>query len=110
MSGIKVAQAILNPAIEDFIDLSTNKNSLSNEIYQLVDIPIQPGSQLANKTIHHYDLQKHGLIIVGVKTSHQEFLFSPAPNYIYQVGDVVLALGSKDSYLKASNSYNITKT
>jgi voltage-gated potassium channel len=110
MSGIKVAQAILNPAVEDFIDLSGINNSLSNDIYQLVDIPIHPGSQLANKSIHHYDLQKYGLVIVGVKTSHQEFHFSPAPNYLYQVGDVVLALGSKDSFLKVSQTYNITTT
>ncbi len=107
MSGMKVAQAILNPAIEDLIDFSEIKHSLKNEMYQLVDIPISKKSFLCSREIQQNDLQNHGIVVIGIKNEKEGFLFSPSGKYKYNPGDIVLTLCSKDSYQKAAQALEI---
>ncbi|RPJ68921.1 MAG: TrkA family potassium uptake protein, partial [Alphaproteobacteria bacterium] len=107
MSGMKVAQAILNPAVEDYIDLSGVNETGSGQMYQLADINVLKNSNLVGKTLRTCAFQKIGLIIVGIKKSNNEFIFSPDPDYKFESGDTLLSLGTQESYFGALNSYEI---
>lgn len=107
MSGIKVAQAILNPAIEDYFDLSGVSDYHKGDMYQLADINVMKHSKLVGKTIKECMFQPSGLVIVGIKKDNHEFIFSPRHDYKCEVGDVLLALGTKDSFNKVLESFNL---
>lgn len=107
MSGMKVAQAILNPAVEDYIDLSGVNETDNGQMYQLADINVLKNSNLVGKTLRTCAFQKLGVIIVGIKKSNNEFLFSPDPDYKFEAGDTLLSLGTQESYFNALNSYEI---
>ncbi len=107
MSGMKVAQAILNPAVEDYIDLSGVNETGNGQMYQLADINVLLNSNLVGKTLRTCEFQKLGLIIVGIKKASNEFVFSPSPDYKFESGDTLLSLGTQESYFSALNSYEI---
>lgn len=107
MSGMKVAQAILNPAVEDYIDLSGVNETGNGQMYQLADINVLINSDLIGKSLASCNFQKEGLIIVGIKKYNNEFIFSPAPDYKFNEGDTLLSLGTQESYFNVLNSYRI---
>jgi voltage-gated potassium channel len=107
MSGVKVAQAILNPAIEDYFDLSGVNDYLKGDMYQLADISVLKHSKLVGKTIKECMFQASGLVVVGIKKDNHEFIFSPKHDYKCEVGDVLLTLGTKASYNKVIEKFEI---
>jgi voltage-gated potassium channel len=110
MSGMKVAQAIINPAVEDFLDLSGVNSSSNQQMYQLVDIHVLMSSNLVDKTLRTCDFQKESLIIVGIKKNDNEFLFAPDYDYKFQAGDTILGLGTEDAYFRVLNNFGLTIT
>lgn len=105
MSGMKVAQAILNPAVEDYIDLDSNLDSFNKEMYQLADILVNEKNELVGKTLRTCNFQKKGMLIVGIKRVDHEFIFAPDPSYKFCSGDILLSLATKENYLKAISEF-----
>jgi len=107
MSGMKVAQAILNPAVEDYIDLNSTVDSFNKDMYQLADIVVSEKNELVGKSLKICEFQKMGMLIVGIKRVDHEFVFAPDPSYKFCAGDVLLSLATKDNYQKALNRFHV---
>lgn len=96
MSGIKIAQHITQPNIEDFLELSDVEDEKKR--LQLVDINVKPGSVLENQTLKSCGLRRDGLMVVGVKKGNKEFIFAPDADLQFHSGDVIIAIGTPKSF------------
>ena len=95
IGGHRMAQAILRPAVLDFVDLATHPRSLE---LQLEEIPVgRPGvAPLAESGVRdHVDV-----MVLAIRTAGGETRFNPAPGEPLAQGDRLLAVGEARS-LKA---------
>jgi trk system potassium uptake protein TrkA len=84
--GIRVAKSLLTPNVLELIDLSDD--------YQLVETIVP--TQWTGETIVGLDVRRHfGVIILAVHRG-KEFFVSPAPDFVFEAGDIALVLGKKD--------------
>lgn len=93
IGGQRVAQAVLRPAVMDFIELATRSEHLELQIEETV---IQAASGLAGRTVRDSGLRRElGLIVVAVKKPDGRMLFNPDSGQVIQAGDVLITLGHR---------------
>lgn len=105
MSGLKVAQSVLNPAVEDFLDISIHDNH--NEKIQLVDLSVTEESTLVNKTIEEMGPLVRDLIVVGIRKPDHTFIFNPLSSYVFEKDDTLIAMGSQIAFENAIEQYKL---
>lgn len=94
IGGQRVAQAVLRPAVMDFIELATRSDYLE---LQIEEIGIRAGSALAGAQVKDSRIrQELGIIIVAIKGPDGKMLFNPAPEVTIRPGDVLITLGHRD--------------
>lgn len=98
MTGQKVAESIVNPAVEDFLNISGVKGKKGH--LQLADIIVDEHSHLKGRTLQDCGVKKQELIIVGIKKPDSSFIFAPKGDYVFALGDCVIVLGTKENYEK----------
>lgn len=102
MSGHKVAESILNPAVEDILNISGVKGKGAQ--FQLADVYIKSKSPLIGKTLKTCGFTKEQILIVGIRKRDNTFYFAPGGDYEFEIGDCLIALGSKKDYEDVVNS------
>jgi voltage-gated potassium channel len=94
LGGTRVAQAVLKPTVVDFIELTTRTEHIE---LQLEENKIEPQSPLAGCNLKDSRLRAdHQIIIVAIKKKSGHMLFNPPPETIIDVGDILLAIGSRE--------------
>lgn len=84
--GARLAKSLLMPNVLELMDL--------HDDYQLVEVII-PQKWVGN-TIIGVDVRRHyGFSILAIQRQGQ-FMVSPAPDSVFQAGDLLLVLGKKD--------------
>lgn len=106
MTAIRVAEFVLNPAVEDFLDISGARSKKENRI-QLADLFVGKDSDLIGKSLGEKGSQMEDLIVVGVRKSDKSFLFKPPSSYVFKEGDCLISMGSQDAYLKAKDNLKL---
>jgi len=100
LGGMRMAMAILRPAMLDFIEITTSRQSLE---LQMEEITVCSGSPLIGKSIVEADIrQRYGLIIVAVKKDTGRMIFNPLANYQFEKGDMLIAMGEEENVKKFS--------
>lgn len=100
--GSRMAMAILRPAMLDFIEITTRRQSLE---LRMDELPICEGSPIIGKALEASEIrQRHGLIIVAVKKESGKMIFNPMASYVIQSGDKLIALGEEDNVSKLSQA------
>ena len=95
MGGMRMAMAILRPAMLDFIEITTKRQSLE---LRMEELPISVGSPIVGMSLEDSEIRKnYGLIIVAVKKDSGKMIFNPLANYIIESGDRLIALGEDDN-------------
>ncbi len=95
LGGIRMAMAILRPAMLDFIEITTNRQSLD---LRMEEYAICEGSELIGRSLGDSDIRnRYGLIIVAVKKESDRMIFNPVATYVIEKGDKLIALGEEDS-------------
>jgi len=91
IGGHRVAQAVLRPAVMDFVELATRHDSMDLQIEEVV---IAPQSALAGRALRDSRLRQDlGLIIVAIRKDGGRMIFNPPPEELMQPGDLLIALG-----------------
>jgi voltage-gated potassium channel len=91
LSGLKMTQAVLQPAVVDFIELATRTEHLDLNIEETL---IQPGSRLAGATLRAARLRQDiGVIIVAIKRADGHMLSNPSGDHTLQASDTLIAVG-----------------
>ncbi len=89
----RMALIILRPAVTDFLELVTPEENLE---LQLEEVRISDRSDLVGKTLLESGIRQFsGAIILAIKKVTGEMIFNPPPDYVFETGDVVVALGDR---------------
>ena len=95
LGGNRMAMAILRPAMLDFIEITTRRQSLE---LRMDELSVCEGSPLIGKSLEQSEIrQRYGLIIVAVKKDSGKMIFNPLASYVIENGDKLIALGEEDN-------------
>jgi len=90
----RMALAILRPAVTDFLELTSPEANLD---LQLEEVRLSRTSPLVGKDLVSSRIREvSGAIILAVKKATGEMVFNPAPNYVLEAGDTLIALGRRE--------------
>jgi len=102
LGGVRMAMAVLRPAMLDFIEITTNRQSLE---LRMEEISICKNSRFISKTLEDSEIRKnYGLIIVAVKKDSGKMIFNPLANYIIEEGDRLIAMGEDENVKQFAQS------
>ncbi len=87
----RIAQAMLRPAVVDFIEFATRSENMD---LKLEEVKVGSGSPLVGRAIKDSGIrQKLDIIIVAIKRADGKMEFNPNPNSILREADCLIALG-----------------
>jgi voltage-gated potassium channel len=99
IAGGRMAQAVLRPAVLDFIEDSTRKGHAD---LQMEEQLVRPGSALDGKTVGTSGLRSwSGLILVAIKRRDGHLAFNPEDDAPVAAGDTLITLGSREQLGRA---------
>ena len=104
VSGVKVAQSVLNPAIEDLLDIEGVDLQKDRRV-QMAEVEIREASALKGKTLIDCGFKMDKVIVVGIRHPDNSFSFAPAATYEFQVGDTLVTLSTPKSFNELKNSH-----
>jgi voltage-gated potassium channel len=94
IGGARVAQAILQPAVLDFIEVATRSAHME---LQLEEVAVLPGSQLAGKSIQASRIRADlNVIVVAIKRSGEAMTFNPPDDAVISGGETLVMLGARE--------------
>ena len=96
--GIKIANAVLKPAVVEFLEFVTLSENIGLE---LEEITVFPNSRLVNNTLDETGIGRDfKIIIVAVKRPQGEMEFKPTSETIINAGDTLIALDESSQLRK----------
>ena len=100
VGGTRMSQAILRPAMLDFIEITTRRGSLS---LRMEELNINKESPVVGKNLEQSGLRKeYGLIVVAVEKKSGKMVFNPMASYVLESGDKLVTLGEGENLIKFS--------
>jgi voltage-gated potassium channel len=101
LGGMRMAMAILRPAMLDFIEITTRRQSLE---LRMEEMPVCDGSPIIGKSLEESEIRhNYGLIIVAVKKDSGKMIFNPLASYIIEKGDKLIAMGEDENVNRFAN-------
>jgi voltage-gated potassium channel len=95
IGGLKMAQAVLRPAVVDFIELATRTEHLDLQIEETL---IGTGSRLAGQTLRDSRLRQDlGIIVVAIKKEGGHLQSNPPRDAVMTPGDTLIVLGDRQN-------------
>jgi voltage-gated potassium channel len=99
LGGGRVAQAVLRPAVLDFIEVATRSEHLD---LQIEELPVRSGGPLEGRALVESGLRAvMGLIVVAIKQSTGHMVFNPPDDTRLASGDTLIVLGRRDQLDRA---------
>lgn len=92
ISSTKIVRSVLNPAIENFHEITSGNNNFE---FQMAELTISAKSALSGKSISESKISKYGVIIVGLKKKSGVVSFPPESSTVLEDGDVLISIGKK---------------
>jgi voltage-gated potassium channel len=91
VGGMRLSQAILRPAVQDFLDFTMGPDL---EI-ELEELRISAGSALVGLTLRTSPIRTElDLILVAIRNADQSMTFNPSADTVLNEGDTLIAVGS----------------
>lgn len=103
--AIKMARFMLNPSIEDFIEIA---DSRGNEL-ELADIQISPDSRFVGRKLMETDLRARGIMVIGIRRSSGERLMPPPGDAMIEADDSLFVFGNSDAVNSILDDTDSTK-
>ncbi len=97
MGGTRMANAILRPAVVDFLEISRPRYG---EEVDLEEVRIAPGCALAGQSVRALEQRAPRLRIVGLKRGEGRIELVPDENTQVFSGDLLVAIGDRESLAK----------
>jgi voltage-gated potassium channel len=97
VGGMRLSQAILRPAVQDFLDFTMGRDL---EI-ELEEVLICEGSPLVGLTLRESPIRTElDLILVAVRSSDERMTFNPSADTVLNEGDTLIAVGAGGNLAK----------
>ena len=95
IGGQRVAQAVLRPAVLDFVDLATRTQHLE---LQMEEVVLRPSSPLVGQELKAARLRDRAdVLIVAIQKPDGRMVFNPALDVVFATGDRLVVLGSRQA-------------
>ena len=108
VGGMRMAMAVLRPAMLDFIEITTGRQSLELRMEELF---ICDASPVIGKSLEESEIRKrYGLIIVAIEKASGQMIFNPMASSVVEKGDKLVALGEDPNLIKFSEVCNVKAT
>jgi voltage-gated potassium channel len=99
LAGGRVAQAILRPAVLDFIEVATRSEHLD---LQIEEVSVHPAAPLDGASLEDSGLRSEiGLIVVAVKSPGGHMVFNPGGEAMLRRHDTLIVLGRREQLDRA---------
>jgi voltage-gated potassium channel len=93
IGGLRIAHAVLRPAVVDFIEYATKSGNIA---LQIEEISVQANSKLAGNNLDQCGIGRDlGIIIVAIKQANGEMKFNPNFRTVIAPGDTLIAVGER---------------
>jgi len=100
VGGMRMSQAILRPAMLDFIEITTRRQSLA---LRMEEVDVGRDSPVVGKNLEESGLRKtYGLIVVAIKKESGQMVFNPMASYMMESGDKLITLGEEGNLIAFS--------
>lgn len=106
MSGKRIAESVVNPAVEDFLDVA-GAYFEKGEGIQLADIRVDQHSHLVGISIKDFSNVVNDLVIVAIRKENGEFVFFPKDDYLFLEGDVLVSIATEVGFNKTLEHFRI---
>lgn len=98
IGGMRIAHAMLKPAVVDFLELATQSENLE---LQMEELTIGEGSSFAHKTLNDCGIRRElNVIIVAIKRIDGHMEFNPTADTVLKAGDTLIVLGQGEQLKK----------
>ena len=98
MGAIRMVQAIIRPAVVDFIEIAFHGKSME---LQCEELTVKPNSNLIGSSLEEAEIRKNlGVIIVAVKEASGKMVYNPSSNFRINAGDTLITLGETENLLR----------
>ncbi len=95
-SGLRIAQALLQPNVLDFLDTVTGSFA-SNVHLMIEEVCLRAGSPLVGCTLEQSAIrQKLGIMVLATKKADGQMRFNPPFDASLEAGDYLIAMGAPD--------------
>jgi voltage-gated potassium channel len=88
--AVKMARFMLNPSIEDFLEVTDHQGSQ----LELADVLIGPDSPFVGRRLMDTDLRAQGVMIIGIRRQSGERLMPPPGTAVIEAGDSLFVFGA----------------
>jgi voltage-gated potassium channel len=106
MSGLKVAESVIFPEVEESFRISTINNGKDTEI-KIIDYLVNESSDLIGKSINTIGKDIKKMIIVGIKKNDNSFVFNPGGEYVFCQGDTLISMGEREHCESMMERFNL---
>ena len=94
IGGTRVAQAVLRPAVVDFLELATEQTHVD---LQIEETRISNRSPLVGSTLKDSRLRQDlGVIVLAIKKPSGRMVFNPPHDAPLEAGDILIAIGDQE--------------
>lgn len=91
--AVKIARFMLNPSIEDFLEVTDDRGSQ----LELAEVLISAQSPYIGRQLMETDLRDRGIMVIGIRRANGERLMPPSGGAVIQSGDSLFAFGSSQA-------------
>jgi len=100
VGGMRMAMTLLRPAVMDFIEITTGKQSIA---LSMEEVTVSDTSHIAGKSLADSGIRsEYGIIVVAVRKESGKMIFNPSASYIIEAHDNLIALGEAKGLSKFS--------
>jgi voltage-gated potassium channel len=101
-TGHRMAQALLKPHVQQFIDFTTQDQEVKVNIEQ---VKVSARSAFADSTIAEMQIRREmGVIVLAIRKADGKMLFNPAADTRITVGDHLIVMGQEDGLQKLESA------
>ncbi|HUQ91006.1 MAG TPA: potassium channel protein [Bryobacteraceae bacterium] len=91
LTGHRLAQSILKPHVQEFLDIFTRNIGMSASMEQ---VRVDQGSEIAGKSLKDMQLRRElGVIVLGIRRADGSMEFNPPAEALVQPGDYLIVMG-----------------
>lgn len=88
--AVKMARFMINPSVEDFLEIADDKG---HEL-EIADVLVDDNSPYAGKSLMETDLRDKGVMVIGIRKKSGERLMPPPGSAVLDEGDNLFVFGS----------------
>jgi len=92
-SAMKMANLLINPDLEDFMQVFTSQGGKLT----LAEISVKEDAPFCGKTLAETDFNRRGILVVGHQQPGKRIVLPPRPNDRIDAGDTLIAFGDASS-------------